>query len=242
MIRVFCVAILAAAPCMAEDAATLIRQADAHYDLREDQNELDSAIEAYSRALEMEPHNYEAAWKLAKAYWYQGNFSSAKKKPFFEMGMQAGRRAIENNTEECEGHFWLGINTALFADNSNMFQALGLVDDVKEHVQRAQEINENCECGGPQRVLGKLYARLPFFKGGNKSKAADLLKKSLELCPQDTQSKIFLAEIYTDQGKKLEAKQLLRQVLSQEPDPAWIPETNQNKIVAEQMLRELQRK
>ncbi len=218
-----------------------IRIADAHYNLREQEGEILKAIEGYSQALEANPQSFEAAWKLAKAYWFKGNYSSREKKPFFQKGIEAGKRAVQNDPNRCEGHFWLGINTALYAESSGIFEALGLVDEVKSAIQRSMDINENCECGGPQRVLGKLYAKLPFFKGGSKTKAADFLKKSLELCPQDTQSRIFLAEIYTNDGEKGLARQLLKQVLSQEPDPAWIPETKQNKIVAEKMLHDLQK-
>jgi tetratricopeptide (TPR) repeat protein len=232
--------LLLAIPCNADDAPSLLQSADSHYEKREDVSHLTLAIEAYQEALQADPGNYEAAWKLAKAYWYQGNFSKAEKLPYFKKGIEAGKLAVSNGVDRCQGHFWLGINYALYAESSGVFTALGLVDDVKSSIQKAMEIDENCECGGPQRVLGKLYARLPFFKGGNKSKATDFLKKSLELCPKDTQSRIFLAEIHIDEGKKGLAKQLLHQVLKQEPDPQWIPETKQNKIVAEKMLRELQ--
>ena len=241
MTRSWWLAFLLTVPTAEADPLTLIQQADAHYILREEPEQLAKAIEAYQQALQSDPRNYEGSWKLAKAYWYQGNYSSAKdKKPFFEKGIEAGRLAVENGPDRCEGHFWLGINLALYAESSGVFKALGLVDDVKKEVQRAMEIDENCECGGPQRVLGKLYAQLPFFKGGNKTKAAGFLTKSLQLCPKDTQSRIFLAEIYTDQGKEALAKKLLLQVLDQEADPDWIPETKQNKIVAEKMLQDLQ--
>ena len=234
------IAVVVAVPCMANEAPSLLETADSHYEKREDPAQLSLAVENYEQALEANPTDYEAAWKLAKAYWYQGNFGTGEKRPFFEKGIEAGKKAVANDPNRCQGHFWLGINYALFAESSGVFKALGMVDDVKAEINRAMAIEENCECGGPQRVLGKLYARLPFFKGGSKSKAADFLKKSLELCPKDTQSRIFLAEIHIDEGQKGLAKQLLREVLKQEPDPQWIPETKQNKIVAEKMLRELQ--
>ena len=232
---------LLALPCEAQDIETLMQASEAHYHLREQESELLKAIETYQQVLDIDPTKYEAAWRLAKAYWYRGNFSSGDKLPFFEKGIEAGRNAVQIAPDRCEGHFWLGINLAVSAESGGVFRALGMVDDVKAEIQKAMEITENCECGGPQRVLGKLHARLPFFKGGSKTKAIEFLKKSLQLCPQDTQSRIFLAEIYIDEGKNGYARQFLRQVLDQEPDPEWIPETKQNKIVAEKMLRDLQK-
>ena len=232
--------LLLAAPCLAEDVMSILQTADSHYVHREDPEELAIAIDMYNLALDTDPQSFEAAWKLSKALWYQGNFASPKdKKPYFEKGIQAAKTAIQIDPNQCEGHFWVGINTALIAEASNPFKALGMVDDAKSELEKAMEINNNCVCGGPQRALGKMYTRLPFFKGGSKSKAMTLLKESLKVCPNDTQSRIFLAEIYVDDGRKTAAKQVLEQVIKLEPDPEWIPETKQNKIVAEKMLRDL---
>jgi tetratricopeptide (TPR) repeat protein len=240
-VKLWWLIILLAAPCGAQDIEGLMQASEAHYHLREQESELLKAIRMYQQVLDIDPTKYEAAWKLAKAYWYQGNFSAGNKLPFFEKGIEAARKAVEIAPDRCEGHFWLGINLAVSAESGGVFRALGMVDEVKAEIQKAMDITENCECGGPQRVLGKLHARLPFFKGGSKTKAVEFLKKSLQLCPQDTQSRIFLAEIYIDEGKNSYARQMLRQVLAQQPDPDWIPETKQNKIVAEKMLRDLQK-
>ncbi len=231
--------LLAALNCFADESGELLLKAETHYISREVEKELLAAIETYEKVLLTQPSSFDGSWKLARAYWYRGNSSAADKKPFFERGIDAGEKAVLAAPDRCEGHFWLGINYALLAESSGVFAALGLVDDVKKEINRAMEIDENCECGGPQRVLGKLYSRLPWFKGGSKDKAVEFLKKSLELCPADTQSKIFLAEIYVEQKKFKEAGTLLNEVVVQEPDPNWIPETKQNKIVAEKMIQKL---
>src|SRR5262249_20387598 len=162
-----------------------------HYEARDQEGEAQKAIEGYEKILQENPNEYQVLWRLSKAYWYVGNHSApGEKAPFFEKGMDAAKKAITVNPNDCEGHFWLGVNTALYAENSGMFKALGLIDDVKREMKRTMEIKEDCDCGGPQRVLGKLYARAPFFKGGSKSKSITYLQKSLEICPNDTQSRI----------------------------------------------------
>ena len=224
-----------------EDAASLLSKAEDHYQMREQKEELLKAIENYQEALKIDPSNYEAAWRLSKAFWYEGNFLSIEKKPIFQKGIEAGKKAIENDPDKCEGHFWLGINYAVLAEVSGGFTALGLVDDVKKEITAAMNINKNCECAGPSRVLGKLYAKLPWFKGGSKKKAIAYLKQSLNLCPKDTQSRIFLAEIYLDQGNKRKAIPLLREIEGIKPPAQWIPETKANKISAEKMLQDIQK-
>lgn len=226
-----------------QDVATLLREADAHYNLRPDRNEVDKAIEIYRNVLALDPSNYEAAWKLSKAYWYVGNHSpKEKKKEYFGLGVKAAQQAIQINPNDCRGHFWLGVNYGLLAEESGWMEALRLVDRIKDAMAHAERLDPNCECGGPNRVLGKLYSRAPFFKGGSKSKAIRLLKNSLKQCPSDTQSRIFLAEIYLDQKNNTLAIQQLELVLKQEPDPNWIPETKDNQSAAEKMLAGLNKR
>ncbi len=231
-----------AATVYAQDATSLLQEAQQHYAQRETPGEIEKAIIAFERAGAADPKSYETAWKLSKAYWYQGNHSPADQKvTLHEKGITAGLKATEINAKGCEGHFWLGINYAMLAENSGKMKALGLIDDVKKEIHEAMAIDENCSCGGPPRVLGKLYAKIPWFKGGNKSKSIEALKRSIELCPDDTQSRIFLAEIYLEQGKSELALEQLNLVLKQEADPSWIPETKENKISASKMIEQLKK-
>jgi tetratricopeptide (TPR) repeat protein len=224
-------------------AEDLVGEAMKHYALRENKEDLNKAVELLDQALTQDPKNYEAAWKLSKARWYEGNFGvPANKKEIFQKGVDAGKMAVEIDPKGCLGHFWLGVNMAMQAETGGMFQALGLIDSIKEQMNRTLELDPKCECGGPQRVLGKLYSKIPFFKGGSKSKAISFLNESLNLCSNDTQSRIFLAEIYLDDHKKSLAIQQLKLVLKQEPDPEWIPETRANQKIAEKMLSELAKK
>ena len=224
-----------------ENISVSLQEADRLYGGREQPEQLNQSILFYEKLSSSEQPDYEAAWKLSRARWFEGNHApKVEKKALFQKGIDAGKLAIRIRPDECEGHFWLGINTALLAEESGMFHALKLVDQVKSEIQRAQEIQENCECGGPQRVMGKMYARLPFFKGGSTKKAIESLNRSLELCPNDTQSRLFLAEIYVDENQKGLAMKELKLILNQVPDPQWIPETKENKIIAEKMLNRLE--
>jgi tetratricopeptide (TPR) repeat protein len=218
----------------------LVSKGNEHYQLRGNKEDLQKAIEYYEQALKNDPKNYEAAWRLAKARWYEGKFTNASDPiSVFTKGVEAGKQAVGINPNGCFGHFWYGVNAALEAENSGKLHALGLIDTIKDEMKRTIEIDQNCECGGPQRVLGKLYSKIPFFKGGSKSKAISYLNESLVLCSSDTQSRIFLAEVYLDDGKKSLAMQQLKLVLKQEPDPNWVPETRANQKIAEKMLSEL---
>jgi tetratricopeptide (TPR) repeat protein len=227
----------------AEDASAIVADADAQYAKREETGYVQKAIDLYARALTIDPTLYEAAWKLSKAEWYLGNHSPSKdKEAIFQSGIDAAKKAISIAPDKCEGHFWLGVNYGFYGEAHGMFKALSLVNPIKDEMNKAMAINENCECGGPQRVLGRLYSKAPFFKGGSKSKAIEWLKKSVELCPNDTQTRMFLAEIYLDQDKKNLAIEQLKAILDVVPDPGWIPENKENKMLAEKMLAQLEKK
>lgn len=241
MILFFALWMLFAGAVSAEDPAALLTEADAHYSQREVPGEVEKAIEGYRKVLERDNSNFDAAWKLSKAYWYLGNHASgSKKKQYFKEGVEKAKLAVAIDPNNCRGHFWLGVNYGMVAETAGMFEALGMLDQIKSAVEQALKIDKNCECGGPQRVLGKLYSRAPWFKGGSKSKAIRSLQQSLELCPNDTQSRIFLAEIYIDQNKKRLAIQQLKLVLKQKPDSDWIPETKENQSLAQKMLTGLE--
>jgi tetratricopeptide (TPR) repeat protein len=239
----FAILLFFASGVAAQDVAFLLAEADQYYQQRETAGEVDKAIATLQKILSIDPNHYEAASKLAKAYWYQANHAPKnEKRNLFQNGVDAAKKAVAIAPDRCEGHFWLGINYALYAENSNPFQALGLVGKVKQEMERAMAIENDCVCGGPQRVLGKFYAKIPWFKGGSKSKSIEYLKKSIEICPEDTQSRIFLAQTYLDQGKKDLAREQVELVLQMEGLPDWTPETKENKIEAEQILARLNKK
>jgi tetratricopeptide (TPR) repeat protein len=246
MIRIFLSVffiVFGAISLRADDVTAILAEADSQYSHRDEAGYAQKAIEGYSSALQADPKSYEAAWKLSKAYWYLGNHSEKnEKEAIFQKGIDAAKRAIAIDPNSCEGHFWLGVNYGLYGEAHGKLKALGLINPIKDEMKKAMDIQENCECGGPQRVLGRLYSKAPWFKGGSKSKAIESLNESLKLCPNDTQSRMFLVDIYLDDGKKELAIQQLKGILTVETDPGWIPENKENKMLAEKMLAQLQQK
>lgn len=231
-------------PVWSQDSATLMKDAESHYQGRGQAEEVEKSILLFDKVLQADPTNYEAAWRLSRACWYAAKHAADKDQQarWFEKGISAGTKAEQINASGCKGHFWTAVNQALLAEHSGMFKALGLIDEIKKELKTSMELDPDCECAGPQRAMGKLYSKIPWFKGGSKSKAIASLEDSLKRCPNDTQSRIFLAEIYLDQDRKSSAIQQLQLVLQQEPDPDWLPETIENKKIAAQMLNDIRKR
>src|SRR5262245_886986 len=138
--------LLATIPIFADE--DLVSEGNEHYQLRENKEDLQKAIAYYDEALKADPKNYEAAWRLAKARWYEGKFGGAADlNSVFAKGAEAGKLAAGINPSGCNGHFWYGVNVALEAENSGKLHALGLVDTIKNEMKRTIERSEERRVG-----------------------------------------------------------------------------------------------
>ena len=61
---------------------------------------------------------YEVQWRLARALFFLGQESGVpdSRRQLYAAGIGAGERAVELNENRVEGHFWVGVNLALFAE------------------------------------------------------------------------------------------------------------------------------
>jgi tetratricopeptide (TPR) repeat protein len=99
------------------------------------------------------------------------------------------------------------------------------------------ELNREYEDGGPDRVLGRLYFKLPGIAGGSKKKSLEHLLKSKEIGPNDALTRIYLADTYLALKEIDKAREELEYVLSRESNPFWIEGVDENKVLAEEMLQ-----
>src|SRR5690606_27765445 len=91
--------------------------ADAHYAAREHLPDAQAAAAIWQRRLEANPHDFDAAWKLARAAYYLGNrLPEDARGTAFETGMAAARRAIAARPDRPEGYFWLAATMGGLAE------------------------------------------------------------------------------------------------------------------------------
>ena len=60
-------------PVFSQDNSMWMNKGDALWEERGDVRKVEEAINAYSRVLETDPENYEANWKIARAYFLLGD-------------------------------------------------------------------------------------------------------------------------------------------------------------------------
>ncbi len=226
-----------AATAGAATSADLIKQGDALYDQRADLAKAKQAADLYAQALKADPKSEAAAWKLARVqYWIGMHSPKDQKLEIFQKGVDAAKRAIALNPKSVPGHFWLGVNYGVYGSAKGIMESLSLIDPIKKEMATVIALDPNFEAGGPYRVLGRLYFKVPGLFGGDNEKAIENLETAVEKGPKRYLNHIYLAEVYFDEGEDPKGKKMLEMVVAGPVEPGYEPETAEWKAQAKKML------
>lgn len=232
-----------AAAASPADIQALIKEGDDLYLLRDDARNVMKAIDKYKAALELDQKNYEAIWKISRAYYFYGTKLSDEddegKKKSFDKGKYWAKLAIKNSPNSVDGHFWYGVNLGSWGEANGVMKSLSIRHELEDVMLKSAKISEEYEGAGAYRVLGRLKFRLPGIFGGDNDLSIEYLRKAVKIAPTHTMNYVFLAETLMDEDEYLEAKKLLEKVISMEPDPRWIPEAKKDKAIAQELLVEV---
>ncbi|MGE5235222.1 MAG: tetratricopeptide repeat protein [Acidobacteriota bacterium] len=232
-------------PLAAQGPADTLARARLAYEKRAEPASAKAAFDLFSQAAQEDPQSYEARWEGARACYFYGSYTRAsasddEKMAIFQSGIDLARQAVTLQPKAAEGHFWLGVLDGVYGEAKGIFKSLSLVPEIKKEMQAALEIDPAIEGWGPDRVLGRLYHRLPWFKGGSEKKSVEYLEKSLKGAPTNALTRLYLAESYKSEGMRPEAIQMLKSIIAMTPDPRWAPEHPTIKADAEKLLKKLE--
>lgn len=229
-----------------QDAKELIAQADALYAEMKDMAAAREALSKYMDALVKIDDRYDAYWRIARMHYYIGSHTEKNKdkKIIFEQGIYYGRKAVELRPDRPDGYYWLGVVYGVYGEARGVLKSLFLVDDIKEAMNKVIEIDRSYEDGGPDRVMGRVYFKLPGFAGGDNKKSLEHLLKSKEFGPNDPVTRIYLADTYLELKQVDKAREELEFVLNMPSDSRWISGVDEYKAQAQEMLnrKEFQKK
>jgi len=183
------------------------------------------------------PQSYEVWWRLAKFYNYMGRRTQGDERVrYLDAGIEAGKKAVAFGANRVEGHFWLGANYGLKAEESNWIEGLRLIDPVRKEMEITIKLDPDYEEASGLRTLARVYYRAPFFKGGDKQRSIELLEECLRRHPEDSMSMLYLADSYIAVDRREDARKILERMLSLCPDPDYSPELGDNQAEARNML------
>jgi len=227
----------------AQEPAPLAR-AVAAYEARADAAQAKAAVDLFGEAAKADPASYEARWRGAAAAYYYGTFPredapDRERMAIFQGGIDLAREAVALHPTGVEAHFWLGVLYGVYGEAKGIMKSLSLVPEIKQEMQLSLAADPAFEGWGADRVLGRMYFKLPFFKGGDNGKSIEHLERSLAGAPSNALTRVYLAATYRSEGMKEKAREQCRHVLEMEPDARWAPEHPWIRRQAEALLKKL---
>jgi hypothetical protein len=139
--------------------------------------------------------------------------------------------------EKPDGHYWLGVNNGKYGETKGVMKSLSLVKPIKNSMFKIIEVDRGYEDGGADRVLGRVFFKVPGIAGGSKDKSLEHLEKSKELGPEDPLTRVYLAETYLAKDRVDDARAELDYVLNMQDDPRWVAGITEAKADAQELLK-----
>lgn len=179
-------------------AADLLARADNLYAQRAEGAEGDraqrapatAAIDAYRKAIAVDPDRIDAHWKLLRALFFEAQYTGHNReerkvlfadardqaeeslalmakahggKKLWEKGSRERLEAHCNPDDAAQLYLWSAIAWAQWGRANGAMSAIGsgLAKRLRDYGERVVELDPDCEYGGGQRLLSGLHARLP---------------------------------------------------------------------------------
>jgi len=217
-------AVSLAPPCSAQPAASGLEAARVAYAERADAGAARRAVELFEQAAAADAADYAARWEGARAVYFLGaypmeNAPDKDRMALFDRGIALARQAIALRPDGVEGHFWLGVLLGVYGEAKGIFKSLALVPDIRAEMETCLRLDPAVSGWGPDRVLGRMLYRLPWFKGGDKKASRVHLERSLAGAPDDALTRLYLAETLEALGEKGAAREQLAQIVAMTPEP-----------------------
>lgn len=166
---------------------------------------------------------YEVQWRLARALFFLGQEAASRdsSRQLYAAGVSAGELAASLNGERVEGHFWVGVNLALFAETSGGFRGARALRWARLELKRAVAISESYHDAGPLRVLARLEHKAPRILGGNRKRSREYIDRALTIAPSNTVTLLYAADLALETGDSDRGRALLRQIVDSPTNVEW---------------------
>lgn len=205
--------------------------------LENELQDIAGAIGFYEKALQKDPDNFEAAWKIAKSHFFYAeesrkrNVSGWQKicEAYGKRGMKYAEKAIYLGPDEPNGYYYFALNAGTYKDGAGLLTAIkeGLKDKTQNNLEKAYELDKTFDKAGVSLALGRFWHVLPWPLNDEEKAMAyyrEFQQTRFFTAPKNVRGHIYLAELLKDQwgsGPKKEARKLLTDALEITDDPHW---------------------
>ena len=160
-----------------------------------------------------------AAWTgLSETCFWLGEYSAsnAEKETHYAMGVEAGKKSVEQGSEWVDSHLWFAANMGSHGVVRGIMSSLFYLKDLEKHGKLAMEIEEGYFYAAPLRLMGRFYHQCPGWPigSGDIKKSIMLLEKAVETGPAFILNHLYLAESLLSKKQKPSARSILEQALN----------------------------
>jgi hypothetical protein len=186
------------------------------------------------------PGDYGALWRAARVYFWASDdpgLPHDQRSRLGKTGWDLAERAIAANPNDVAGYYWAAVNMGSYALGLGVVRALsqGLEGRFRDRLGRATTLNDGYESGGVEIAWGRFFYKLPWPKRDRRA-AEDHLRRAMAINPNALRARVYLANLYMDEGRAAEAKPLLDQVVAAPGDRYDPPEERRAKALAAGMV------
>ena len=248
-----------------EAAEALLVEADALWAERDDEAQLQAALEVYERALAADSTNRHALERLTRGWYFWGDaFTDDEDLQIerwaeaiaygtrclalneeFRARIDAGDRerdAVAANTiDDVPCLYWTATALGKWGRAEGLSTILRHRPTVLAYISKVEELDPEFFYYGPARYWGAYYSALPSFAGQDFEKSAEYFAASLEGAPEYLGTRVLRAEFLAVPTSDLRTfDRDLRAVLRADPgdDPDIAPENAMEQAKAKRLLEE----
>lgn len=248
------------------DAAAAEKEGAEHWEKRSDQAELQKAIDAWERAVQIDPSKADLMVRLSRAWYFLGDgflrFDDEKKDAMlaaFEKGTYWAEVSLRGTNAEfrkrvCASEpfdkalksvdkksvpalYWYATNLGKWGLASSLINVLENKDKVAAMISTARKLDPSYYYGAPDRYLGAYYTKIPFPNGDLK-RSRKHFQRSLKIEPNYFATRVLMADMLAPKAKdRALFKEALEYVINAKPDV--IPELQPEQEIEQRKAKEL---
>jgi tetratricopeptide (TPR) repeat protein len=129
----------------------------------------------------------------------------------YRAGAQAAQQAFTLDDSNADAHFFYAANLGSAERLIGLANAAMAVKDIKHCAMRAIELNP--AHAQALQMMGGLLMELPWFLGGDETKAQEYLERAIAADGNYTNARLLVAKLYKKQGRVDDAKRQLEAVI-----------------------------
>ena len=196
-------------------AAGTIDDVDRLFGYGSDHSNERQALQLIEAALKESPNDYQVLWRATRSLYYTADGLADEKEriKMYERAMEIGARAVAQNPNGVEGHFWLAANVGGFCRDKGGMTAFRNVKKARTGMEMVLKLNDAYEEGAAYMALGEIDRQLPGLFGGNLKRSIATLEKGLTVAPKNPEIKYALAESYREANRKADARKQIQELL-----------------------------